>query len=541
MITWIQVAMQRHHKWIFSILLVIIVIAFVFTIGSVPLGQGGQGVQTDTYFGTNLNDPRETQPFQQDLAVLFRYTGMNPPQDAYQQMMFDRIAIQHAADMAGFPEVSNAQYFGFIRSLPAFLKEDGSFDSVRFQAFLDEMESNPSKAIIERGLANNARSFAFTELLTGPGYALPEQAQMILARQETKYSIETAALDTAKVPMTLEADPAAEKAFYEAHKANYRIPVKLKSQLLVFPAQKYLSTLETPKDADLESFFIRNQKRYPDKTFAGAKDQVLKDYQAAFARLAAARAATDFVLKVETDRVNVGSPEWQAMLKKEGIQPKPLAAFAAGETIEGVALSPEAIAEVVGALTREDSRSLSEPQSVADAALIFVREEIIDSRIPEYAEVADLVAKDYAAYKKAQTISQYELNVLQSIEKALADGKTFAQAAKDAGLENVQTYGQFLAANAPKDLPRAVLYQVMDAAQGDVRMVPVSAQKAIYAYVAKKNQPEISSDDPKMASVIRQLERRTARATQNAATQQQVSQELVRCGAVRPNDQPPAE
>ena len=36
MITWIQIVLQKHHKPVFMVLLVAIVIAFVFTIGSVP-------------------------------------------------------------------------------------------------------------------------------------------------------------------------------------------------------------------------------------------------------------------------------------------------------------------------------------------------------------------------------------------------------------------------------------------------------------------------------------------------------------------------
>ena len=36
MITWIQIALQKHHKVVFSVLLFFIIIAFVFTIGAVP-------------------------------------------------------------------------------------------------------------------------------------------------------------------------------------------------------------------------------------------------------------------------------------------------------------------------------------------------------------------------------------------------------------------------------------------------------------------------------------------------------------------------
>ena len=36
MISWIQTIIQRHHKWFFGGLLIVIIVAFVFTIGAVP-------------------------------------------------------------------------------------------------------------------------------------------------------------------------------------------------------------------------------------------------------------------------------------------------------------------------------------------------------------------------------------------------------------------------------------------------------------------------------------------------------------------------
>ena len=43
MISWSQTILQKHNKWLFSILLVVIIIAFVFTIGNTPgIGSGNR-------------------------------------------------------------------------------------------------------------------------------------------------------------------------------------------------------------------------------------------------------------------------------------------------------------------------------------------------------------------------------------------------------------------------------------------------------------------------------------------------------------------
>ena len=59
MITWIQTVLQKHHKSVFGVLLVAIIIAFVFTIGSVPFfgdryRTGGQ--KGKVFYGFDLSN-----------------------------------------------------------------------------------------------------------------------------------------------------------------------------------------------------------------------------------------------------------------------------------------------------------------------------------------------------------------------------------------------------------------------------------------------------------------------------------------------------
>ncbi len=531
--------MQRHHKWVFSVLLVIIIIAFVFTIGNVPIGGGGGGAKQGEYFGKNLNNENDMRPVANDIGILFWLAGRGPStKEAEQQIIFERIAVTHDADQLNFPGPSQEQFMDFVTRLPAFLKEDGSFDKVKFQTFLDGIESNPrmNREMIDQALSNNARAFLMTNLLIGPGYALPEEAKLALEQRNAEYVLETAELDLAKAPAALEADAAGEKAFYELHKESYRIPAKIEADLIAFPAEKYAASIPAAKDEELESFFKRNERAYAGKSFVESKDQVAKDYTAALARRAASQAAFDFALAVENGRIAVGSPQWDALLKKEGLSAKPLPAFAAGEVIAGVSVAPEALAETVRQLAREDGRSYSEPQSTQDGAVIFVRKAVIASRVPEYAEVADKVAENFANYRKAQAVSQYQVQALDALKKALASGESFDKAVKTAGLENAKKYGPFTTAKAPEDLPGVALYAVQDAAKGEVRVAPARGKNPVYVYVADKKVTQVKAGDPETAIVGTQLALMSARATQNAVMQQKVQNELARSGMLRGDD-----
>ena len=73
MISWIQNHLIRHGRWIFITLLVVVIVAFVFTIGNTP------GCTTDrssytaqNFYGYDLNSPRDRQILTQkvDLSTL---------------------------------------------------------------------------------------------------------------------------------------------------------------------------------------------------------------------------------------------------------------------------------------------------------------------------------------------------------------------------------------------------------------------------------------------------------------------------------------
>lgn len=535
MITWIQVAMQRHHKWIFSVLLVIIIIAFVFTIGALPTGRSDTTVRTDRFFGVNLLSPAAIEPYELDISFLLQLTGQRAPdRETYQSIVYDRIALDYSANAVNFPGPTQAQFMNFVTGLPIFLKQDGTFDKVRFQTFLDQMETNPrlKKDDVERAISNNARALLFTDIESGPGYVFPAEAKLVLVQRNAEYVLETAAINLSKINTKVAADPAAEKAFYEAHKESYRVPAKLEADVLLFPTEKYAAA--APSDADVEAFYIRNQKKWPNTTFAAVKEKVKAAYQQSLSRRAAVQAAVDFAVAAQTAKVVVGSPDWQALLKKEGITPKSLPAFAAGETITELSLPAEALAQVAAQLSGNGDRAFSEPLSANEGALIFVRKQVIASHIPEYAKVAAKVAADYAAYTQQQRLSDKEREIYAALRKAVSEGKTFAQAAAAQGvLEPVKKTADFTMSNPPKDVPGLVLYAVQDTVQGDIRLVPSRNQNPLFVYVAQKKLPEIAKDDPQLKALTAQLALMSARATQSAVLQQRVYSELLRVGAIR--------
>ena len=63
MISWIQIHLMRHGRWLFLSLLAIIIVAFVFTIGNTPGCSSNQSnYQAQYFYGIDLNSQRARQP-----------------------------------------------------------------------------------------------------------------------------------------------------------------------------------------------------------------------------------------------------------------------------------------------------------------------------------------------------------------------------------------------------------------------------------------------------------------------------------------------
>ena len=61
MLSGIQVFLEKNRKWLFGFLLVVIVVPFVFTIGSTPGLVAGKKMRAMKLFGYNLNDRKQLE------------------------------------------------------------------------------------------------------------------------------------------------------------------------------------------------------------------------------------------------------------------------------------------------------------------------------------------------------------------------------------------------------------------------------------------------------------------------------------------------
>src|SRR5690625_545677 len=117
MISEIQTKLQKHNKIVFTVLLAIIIVAFVFTIGNMP-GIGGAEPQTvrSDYFGYNLQSERDVRELLRFGEISYRIENgegeINPNQ--LQSYVLDRIAFENIADSLKIPSPTEEEFRYFV-------------------------------------------------------------------------------------------------------------------------------------------------------------------------------------------------------------------------------------------------------------------------------------------------------------------------------------------------------------------------------------------------------------------------------------------
>ena len=135
MISWIQTTFRRHFPVIFSVLLVLIIVSFVFTIGAAPaMGSGEAKLLSRDFFGANLGSQEEINRIMGDaeLSVFLQAGYPAIGADQLQPFALQRHAGLHFANQLNVPAPTPAEITEHIQTLGAFAGQSGQFDAQRY-------------------------------------------------------------------------------------------------------------------------------------------------------------------------------------------------------------------------------------------------------------------------------------------------------------------------------------------------------------------------------------------------------------------------
>ncbi len=524
MISWIANLVQKRGKIIFSILLAIIIVAFVFTIGAGPgiVRNEKTNYQRD-FYGVDLNSSGQIQTLQSATMVSRYLDGIRQFDEAqFQQQMLMRQVRLHIASELAVPAPTDTQLSEYIKTKRAFQNATGKFEKALLENFVSTLQSDTlvNDAFVMTVMKDDFRLQQVDELLTAPGFVFDEEILASLAREQTTWSAKVAEFKYADFKPEIEATDEAIEAYFNTNELAYRIPEQYTISFVEFSASTVKGAIEDPGDEVLQRYFLTNRSKFeaaekaimpegeeaatpaPLEIFEQIRADVYNTYAAEQKTTKSVEQANDFIGTLFDNNIKYQSIEFKKMLLEFGLKEKSLPPFSTDPNTQLVGIAPQQLFEE--AFRLDEERYYSDVVANKDDTkfLVAFLESKTPARNPELEEVKARVEADFRVAEKQAAFAVKGTEIKSAIDAASGDIDTVAEAN---GL-TVSAYESFKFSEKPEALSFQLLQAMEPLKPGEVSDMITVGDTGYFVNVTAKNTPEVTADDARFAAVSSSLE-----------------------------------
>lgn len=515
MISLLQRLLSKHYKWMFAVLLVIIIIPFVFTVGSSPgIVKGNPDSEPMPFYGYDLHSEADVQELGMATNLSFLlFTG----QDIQDPMMLEQMSLARAAvlglaDSLHLPAPSESQLKKFIEQRPVFLDDEGQFNPETYENFLSYVDANPvmTENFVRQTIAQDYRIETLRTLMHANTFVLPFEAVILQELEQTHFTAELARLEMSDLDFSAEISADELRSFYNDHQNAYALPEQYAAEAITFSASSFLSQIPEPSDAQLKPLYDAYVKHKGDeaKAFDAMRQSLAKTYKLRQALRIAEQTANNFLLAVYNDRIQIDSDAWSEILVANKAQASALPPISMQDVLNkktqfgDVSLSTELLVQLPS-LTAE--HFYSEPVTSKEAVQVLVLREKLPARIPPLADVESRVQADCLKAKQ-KTFFDHKAQKLDALISAeVAKGTPFDDVARKHGLA-VERY-EFNLTEVPVSL--RLFGDLPNMKPGQIAFQKTGADSAALLYLESRKTPTLSSSNPAVEETRQQLEKET--------------------------------
>ena len=493
MISFLQNLLQKHYKWLFSLLLGVIIISFVFTIGAPGISRGEKREKRE-FYGFDLNSQRDMDALIRGsyLSALFA-TGQPPYNKQFmQEEALARAFLLHLVSLIGLPLPKEQQLTDFIKTRPFFADEEGDFDPENYKKFLDSLKENPymSSAFVREILMDDYRIERLKKIMEGPGFVLPAEAKMYVSNLHTSFNLSVVEMDFEKFNPTIEVTDKNINAFLDSNQKQYEEQPGVLASYVTFNYSAFKPTGSSEKE--LQDFYDKNKNLFKegDKVaeFLTVKDRVKNEWAKSKSKQLAGKAASDFTLHLYDKNIKFKSQAFADLIKKNHLEIKVLSKYSRTEMPKNTNLPNELLSQ---AFLLNENQYFSDPVNTADGVVVLFFEKLFPAYVPPMAAIREKITADYKASEKARLFNEEGKFIKDRLVKAVSQGKTFADAAKELNL-SIKEYKDISYLNKKADVDPSVFGLLSKLHQGDVSPMVPSKKGGLLVYVSHKKVSAIS-------------------------------------------------
>lgn len=516
MITSLQTFFLKHNKWLFSALLVVIIVTFVLTIGNQSFFGGSSTVRAESreYYGYDLNSSDDLQAIGRNGAIsaqLHPELGIRGPN--LQQYSILRVSALGLANELGIQPPNSEQLEDYIQSLAIFQSPGGEgFDAERYNQFRSFMAARMGgEASLAKVLREDYRIAQVREAFAGPGYVVPFSIEQQYEQSETTWDVALAQRAYADFQPELDPDEETLRALYEADPARFSIPEKMEVSAARFQAEAFLDQVPAPTDSELEQYFNRYRFRYSEPpaegetepaevTLDAVRDEVVADYREEQARQLAQDASDQFATALYENQVARDSEAFTRLLEEYNGTLEPLPPFSRENPPLESGIDASAFNSMWIHATGD--RYFSDIAPTADGAALLILEEVHPETIPLFEKVTAAVEEAWIAEERRRLFAEAAQEWESEIKQALAGGTSFQEAAEAAGF-TVSDPEPFLRKETPVELSRLQLAsELTGLGPEEASPIVLTRDSAAMVYVEEMERPEVDSQSAEYTAFL---------------------------------------
>lgn len=407
MISFLQNILQKHHKWLFSILLVIIVIAFVFTIGAAP-GIGNKRIQHRYFYGYDLNDRRSMDIIAENVmySAILNQDDIDMTKHTLNIGMLRRMMLLGLADSFNVPLPSNETLSVYTRSLPVFLDDDGKFSADIYGAILEMFNrTGAGEDRLKQVLCEHWRIRCVEDAIIGKNDYINHQLEQFISEQYTEYDFSVLSIkNNIKSDNILISDDEIERE-YSDNPTKYQQPEMFAVSMIKFDNSQFISQVQEPADDILIEYFHSNKEKFPDNaTLEDIKDVVRESYIRSETIKMSAVTADNFIRELYDDNISLNSDSFNELLKKYNTQKEHVALYSRKKLPVVNGVNPR---DLLMACNLDDERYFSDPCQTTFGACVLILEGKKPSRTLNIQEATPAIKELLAHDKKQQQFADH--------------------------------------------------------------------------------------------------------------------------------------
>ena len=402
MLSNIQVFLEKNRKWLFGFLLIVIIVPFVFTIGSMPGLVGGKRSHKLRLFGYDLSDRKQQEEVVRNGALsIALQTGNeeNAWMESAQGYAFYRLLLLSMARDLRLPNPSESALGEFVKTRALFQDEDGQFKPELYNTYLENWKQRFGKAYSLRNLLEeDYRCEQVRAVMMKGGFVLPNETVAFFKNMKAAYQLDYIVVKNEE-PLPEKVHENALHDYYDAHKADYQVGQRADVTLLFFENKKYAEAIPNLSEKDFEAYFEAHKSDFKDKdkepVLKDVRDRVKAALETEHMSQIALESASQFVMQVYEKNLVMGSEAWKELVDKNDVRCiHSIAPYPRDGIPEKKGLSKEVLRT---AFDLNEDHFLSDPVPVKNGVVVVALNKFLPPYLPELDAVREKLTADVKA------------------------------------------------------------------------------------------------------------------------------------------------